>query len=273
MKKIFKGKNIYITGGSSGIGFACAKLCAQYGSNVLIIARDEKKLETACGEIIAQRIFPSQRIGWASLDVTDADEVNRRVQEIVTRHGVPDVLIASAGASYADYFENIIPEKFDEIMKVNVYGIRNTVFALLPYMNNKSSRISIVSSLAGLVGVFGYTAYGTSKFAAVGLAECLRVELKRYGIAVSVVCPPEVDTPLLRKELENAPAESRAMKKFAGFLTPEQAAKSILRGIARKKFLIIPGFWARMTYFFHRHSGGKISRFVSDMLVQRTAQK
>ncbi len=312
MKKFFKGKNVYITGGSSGLGFACAKLCAEYGSNVLIIARDEKKLETACGEIIAQRLFPSQRVSWASLDVADADEVKRRVQEIVTRHGVPDVLIASAGASYADYFENIIPEKFDEIMKVNVYGIRNTVFALLPYMKNKgtsknhykdvplwaryigknrfllililrmkavfrgahkSPRISIVSSLAGLVGVFGYTAYGTSKFAAVGLAECLRVELKRYCIAVSVVCPPEVDTPLLRKELEKAPTESRAMKKFAGFLKPEQAARSILRGIARKKFLIIPGFRARMTYFFHRHSGGTITRFVSDMLVKRTAQK
>lgn len=273
MKKYFKDKNIYITGGSSGIGIACAKLCAEYGSNVLIIARDEKKLDSACREITALRKSTSQRIGWESLDVTKVNDVGKLIPEIVKKHGKPDALIASAGASYADYFENITYEKFDEIMKVNVYGIRNVIVALLPFMKNQSCRLSIVSSLAGLVGVFGYTAYGTSKYAAVGLAECLRAELKRYGIAVSVVCPPEVDTPLLRKELENAPPEARAVKKFAGFLTPEQVAKSILSGIALKKFLIIPGFRARMTYFFHRHSGGKISRFVSDMLAKVSVQK
>lgn len=273
MKKYFDGKNVFITGGSSGIGLSCAKLCAQYGAHVLIIARDKTKLENASKEISALRRKEDQRIAWASLDVTNANEVMSAISKIVREHGAPDILIASAGASYADYFEKITYEKFDEIMKVNVYGIRNTVFALLPYLKNKSSRIAIVSSLAGLVGVFGYTAYGTSKYAAAGFAECLRGELKRYNINVSLVCPPEVDTPLLRKELESAPVEARAAKKFAGFLTPEYAAKSILRGIARKKFLIIPGVRARITYFFHRHSGGKISRFVSDVLVKRSAKK
>ena len=127
--------------------------------------------------------------------------------------------------------------------------------------------------MAGLVGVFGYTAYGTSKYAAVGFAECLRAELKPYHITISVVCPPEVDTPLLAHELAGAPPEARAVKKFAGFLQPEYVAKVIARGIARKKFLIIPGFMARMTYFFHRHTGGRLSRFVSDVLIARTSKK
>lgn len=269
MMKFYQGKVVYITGGSSGIGLECAKLCAKLGAHVLVIARDEEKLKRAREEIYAQRKNPSQRVGWESLDVTDVKEVSRRVSEMVRKHGAPDVLIASAGASFADYFENITYEKFDEIMKVNVYGIRNIVHALFPYMKNKNSRIAIVSSLAGLVGVFGYTAYGTSKYAAVGFAECLRGELKRFGIAVSVVCPPEVDTPLLQKELEGAPIEARAVKKFAGLLQPEYVARVIMKGIAKNKFMIIPGFRARTSAFFHRHSGGKISRFVSDVLARK----
>ncbi|MCX7679088.1 MAG: SDR family NAD(P)-dependent oxidoreductase [Spirochaetes bacterium] len=272
MKKFYHGKTVYITGGSSGIGLECAKLCASFGAHVVIIARDQNKLESACKEISRFRKNDAQRISWASLDVTGAAEVERNIPLIVGKHGSPEILIACAGESYSDYFENIGFEKFDAIMKVNVYGLRNIIFALLPYMKNKSSHISIVSSLAGLVGVFGYTAYGTSKFAAVGFAECLRPELKRYGITISVVCPPEVDTPLLRKELVSAPREGQAVKKFAGFLTPQFVAKVMLKKIAQKSFLIIPGFRAKMTYFFHRHSNGRISRIVSDLIIKIRAK-
>lgn len=273
MKNYFLNKNVYITGGSSGIGLACAKLCAQYGSNVIIIARDEKKLQNATNEISALQQNNSQHFAWASIDVTNEKVVLSEMTKLVRTYGAPNILIASAGASYADYFENITYQKFDEILKINVYGIRNTIFALLPFMKHKQGHIVIVSSLAGLIGVFGYGAYGTSKFAAVGLAECLRPELRQYNITVSVVCPPEVDTPLLQKENEISPKITKMLKKFTGLLTVEYAAKSILRGIAKKKFLIIPGIRSRLTYFFHRHSGGKISRFVSDVIVKTIVPK
>ena len=114
--------------------------------------------------------------------------------------GAPDILVSNAGIPCAGYFEDISFEFFDATMKTNVYGARNIVAALLPHMKNRDCQIVIVSSGAGLMGLFGYTGYGTSKFALVGFAESLRSELNRYNIAVSLVCPPEVDTPGLAME-------------------------------------------------------------------------
>lgn len=122
------------------------------------------------------------------------------------------------------------------------------------------------------MGLFGYTAYGTSKFALVGFSECLRSELKRYNIAVSVVCPPDVKTPMTEKEAKTIPPEGHAVKMLAGSLKPEYVAKVIVKGIAKRKFLIIPGHTANALYLFQRYFGGGLSRAISDFVI-RLARK
>jgi short-subunit dehydrogenase len=109
-----------------------------------------------------------------------------------------------------------------------------------------------VSSLAGLVGTYGYTAYAASKSAVIGLSMSLRNELKVDGIDVKVLCPPDTDTPQLAQEELTKPDETRKINGSAGVLTPQKVAAVLLRGLERRRFLILPGFMSRLTWALYR---------------------
>ncbi|MFZ2398930.1 MAG: SDR family NAD(P)-dependent oxidoreductase [Smithella sp.] len=182
----YKNKHVYITGGSSGIGLEIARKLFSYGANLTIIARNSAKLEDARREIEKIKVSSGQFIRCLSVDVSNSDELSRVISQTLKEFGVPDILINSAGIISCDYLGNIPYDKFDAVMKINLYGTRNMIAEVLPAMK-KEAHIVIISSMAGLVGMCGYTAYGTSKFALVGLAECLRGELKQKGIHLTLV--------------------------------------------------------------------------------------
>ncbi len=265
--KDFSRRIVYITGGSSGIGLATAELLAGRGADIIIFARNRKRMDEAVRKIKEKRKDASQRVDMMRMDVSDPRDVPRAIGRAVKTFGPPDVLIASAGIGSADVFENISAKTFDSIMKTNVYGVRETVAAALPYMKGRGGHMVLMSSEAGLIGMYGYTAYSTSKYALVGLAECLRAEFKRYRIGVSVVCPPEVKTPFLEWETKTIPPEARMVKSFAGLLDPETVARATVRGIRKGKFLIVPGAMARLMYFLHRHTNGRATRMSSDLVA------
>ncbi|HPC48279.1 MAG TPA: SDR family NAD(P)-dependent oxidoreductase, partial [Deltaproteobacteria bacterium] len=125
-----------------------------------------------------------------------------------------------------------------------------------------------VSSAAGLMGMYGYTAYGTSKFALVGFAECLRCELEPMGIHVTLVCPGEVDTPFVPREAEHLPLESRVIKSFCGRISPDRVARAIVKAVASERFLVTPGVLTTIMYTLHRLSGGFLTRHTSDLVVR-----
>ncbi|MEN6475373.1 MAG: SDR family NAD(P)-dependent oxidoreductase [Syntrophaceae bacterium] len=265
--KSFADKVVYVTGGSSGIGLATARLFAMRGAHVVICARDAAKLEQALGSILQARLSDRQRIHAVTVDVTDEADVLKKMAAAVGESGAPDILVHSAGRGHADHFENITAATFDAIIKTNVYGTRHVIAAALPYMKAKGGHMVILSSAGGLLGMFGYTAYGTSKFALVGFAECLRAELKRYGIKVCVVCPPEVDTPLVADEGRTIPPEAHAVKHLAGVLKPAYVAETILRGVEKGRFLIIPGFLAKSLYYLQCYLPGRLTRLAPDLVV------
>ncbi len=265
--KDFSNKLVYITGGSSGIGLETACLLSSFGANVAIFARTKEKLDNARNEIERHRRFPEQCFHTMQVDVADNDDVQEKMKEAILLFGIPDIVITSAGIGQADLFENISHQAFDALMKINVYGTRSVLAALIPSMKDRGGQIVIISSAAGLMGMFGYTSYSTSKYALVGLAECLRGELKRFNIAVTLVCPPEVDTPFLANEA-GIPPEARALKNFAGTLKPGPVARTIVKGIEKKKFLVVPGLLAKMLFFNHRLTNGYATRVSSDIIVR-----
>ncbi|MBI9089326.1 MAG: SDR family NAD(P)-dependent oxidoreductase [Desulfobacterium sp.] len=270
----FDTKMVYITGGSSGIGLETAKLLSSLGSDIVLLARNSEKLEIAKNLTEKAKKDTRQKIRTISVDVRDHHDVYDKMQRAVDEFGAPDILINSAGINkYADHFENISHEMFNEVMNVNVNGVRNVTHALLPSMKEKKGHVVILSSAAALFGMFGYTAYATSKAALMGFAESLRYELKPLGMPVTVFFPPEVDTPMNLDEVKTLPKEGRAMKSMGGFLMPDHVAKIIVKAIAKKKYFVIPGYSTRLLYFFHRMSNGFLSRIVSDFIVKRTAQK
>jgi len=268
----FSNKLAFITGGSSGIGLATANLLARQGCSLVLFARGQALLDEACRTIEAVINKTSQSVQAISMDVADHHDVRQKIKTAVEKFGIPDLLINCAGVSSAGCFENISYDQFDQCMKINVYGTRNTVSAMLPYMKQKGSgHIVNISSMAGLIGMFGYSSYCTTKYALVGFTECLRSELKRYNIRVTLVCPPEVKTPFVEKEAAALPREARAVKTFAGLLTPEKAARAIVRGVKSGTFLVVPGILAKSLYFWHRISNGFLTRMPSDWIVKLVA--
>jgi short-subunit dehydrogenase len=231
---------VYISGGSSGIGLATARLFVTQGADVLVFARDAKKLAEAEAALKALAGASGARVRALSLDVADEQACVEKLGEACRTFGAPTVVVNSAGIGGAAAFENETFAKFDQRMKVNVYGVRNVVAAVLPHMKAGGGHIVNVSSMAGLIGVYGFTSYAASKFAVVGFSEALRAELKRYRINVCVYCPPDVDTPMLHAENTDKPPETKAISEGGGVMSADAAAAALIRGMESGKFLVIP---------------------------------
>ncbi len=270
----FQGANVIITGGSSGIGKATAKLLAKSGANVFIIARDRKKLDRALGEIEAEGVSPDQRFGAFSADVRSYEEVEKAVAAIVEASGPPDILINSAGITHPGYFEKLPLSVFRDIMETNYFGTLHAVKAVLPHMMAKGGgHIVNVSSVAGFIGVFGYTAYGASKFAVRGFSEALRSELKPHNIGVSVLLPPDTETPQLWEENKIKPYETKVLSGNVKPMSPERVAQELLEGIRRGKFLIIPGLESKLIYRLQGLSSSLLHWYMDRLVAKARAQK
>ncbi|MFI5394130.1 MAG: SDR family oxidoreductase [Candidatus Binatia bacterium] len=269
----FDGKQVYVVGGSLGIGLAVAERVAALGADVTMFARRRAPLEQAAEAVRAACRRPTQSVAWRQLDVADHDQVAATMRALVAERGAPDVLINCAGRAYPRRFEDITYAQFAETMLVNLHGCWNTVQALLPHMRaRRSGYIVNTSSIAGLVGVFGYTDYCASKFALVGFSEALRGELKPQGITVSVLCPPDTETPGFATENLTKPEETRAISASAKVLSPAAVADALLRGMARGTFLIIPGVDGRLGVLTKRFAPA-VAYWVMDRTVAKVAQR
>ncbi|HLT36972.1 MAG TPA: SDR family NAD(P)-dependent oxidoreductase, partial [Enhygromyxa sp.] len=165
------------------------------------------------------------------------------------------------------------PELFDEIMRVNYFGTVHVTRALLPGMiETGGGQIAIVSSLAGMIGIYGYSAYSASKFALVGFAECLRQDLLAHGIGVSVAFPPDTDTPMLADENRIKPAQTQAIAGNVKVLSPEFVARSILVGLGKGRHWIIPGFGSKFSCFMARRFPA-LTRWTLDAQLRRFERK
>lgn len=250
--KDFSGKTAYLVGGSSGIGLSIARMLSNKGAHVIIFARQKDRLERALKQIAGYRISKSQRFSYMQIDVSSKDEVEVAMSKAVSQFGIPEVLINCAGIVRPLHFENITYEQLDETMKINLYGAWNTISVLLSHMKKRGGYVVNVSSIAGLIGVFGYTDYSASKFALIGFSEALRSELKEHGITVSVLCPPDTDTPMFHEENKTKPEETRAVTARAKLMQPDEVAQALIRGMKKGKFLIIPGFEGKMSFLAKR---------------------
>ncbi|MFA5078852.1 MAG: SDR family oxidoreductase [Dehalococcoidia bacterium] len=270
--KEFNGKVAFITGGSSGIGLACAELLAAKGADVAVFARGQEQLDEALARIKVNRIAQEQRFQAFVLDVSRRDQAENVLNQAVNDLGPPDILINSAGISFPQRFEDIPHAKFDDIIHTNLNGTWNTVSILLPHMKKRGGYIINVSSVAGFVGVYGLSAYSASKFAVIGFSEALRSELKRFNITVSVLCPPDVDTPMLEKSNRIKPEETRAISSSASLIKPIDVAREVIAGMGRGQFLILPGSGTKFTHYMKRLFPGLVES-IMDNQIRKVARR
>jgi 3-dehydrosphinganine reductase len=259
-----------ISGGSSGIGLAFARRLAAGGWNVTILARGKVRLGTARTAIEAVRTRAEQAVLAVVADVADPDQVTDAVNHAVKTLGPISLLVTSAGMVIPGLFDELPLSAFRETMNVNYLGTVNMVRATLPAMRGvKDSRIVLISSGAGLVGLYGYSAYAPSKFAVRAFAEVLRSELAPEGIGVSVVYPPDTDTPQLHEEIKTRPAALAHIAAGSKVKSPDDIAAAMLSGIRRGRFTIAPGWEMGMLARLHSLIGPLLHRFWFDPVVAK----
>ena len=207
------------------------------------------------------------------LDVADRAAVQVVAARALAALGGLDLLINDAGLARPGRFAELPDALFEELVAVNYLGMVWTVRAFLPaLLASGRGRVLNVSSLAGLMGVYGYTAYGASKFAVTGFTEALRQELKPLGVTVSLLCPSDTDTPQLAGEEPFKPAETRAMAGKVKPMPAEVVARAGLEGMLAGKPMIIPGFDGWSTATAARLLPG-VARWVMDRDVASVAKK
>jgi 3-dehydrosphinganine reductase len=239
------GRHVVVTGGSSGIGLATAEAFAARGADVTLVARDVERLEIAREAVSARR--PAEAIVRAFSGDVATLEGCQTVIAASTEGGTRpvDVLVSCAGAIIPGYFETMSPDAFETCMdswRGCVYMARAAAPAM---MKRASGHVVNVSSVAGFMGIFGYTAYSSAKFAIMGFSEALRSELRPYGVKVSVVCPPDTDTPGLAFEKSLRPPETEKVAGNMAAVAPSVIAEAIVRGVEQGKYLIVPGMLSK----------------------------
>lgn len=241
----FQGKSVVITGGSSGIGLALAKQIVAFGGEVHLVARRRSLLDEARASILAST--PGARVSVIDVDVAKWDDVQAKVADHFAAQPV-DMLINNAGIAKPGKFLELPLEEFRQQMDVNYFGSVHMCRALLPRMiERRGGHVVNVSSLAGVIGIFGYTAYTPTKFALSGFSQVLRAEMWPHGVRVSVVLPPDTDTPQLAFENQFKPAETKAIAGTVKTLSADHVAASILRGMANHDFEIYCDAASRMS--------------------------
>jgi 3-dehydrosphinganine reductase len=241
--KSFRNVHAIVTGGSSGIGRATSEALARRGARLSLVARGASRLAEAAAAIEAA----GGTVCTASVDVADPSAMTAAMATLVEANGPCDILITSAGLAQPGHVAELDDAVYREQMDVNYFGTLHAVRAVLPSMiERRTGSIVTVSSAAGLIGIFGYTAYTPTKFAVRGYSECLRAELRPYGIHVGCVFPPDVDTPQLAYENKFKPAETKAISGTIKPLSADRVAEAIVAGIEKERFWIIPDRTTRL---------------------------
>ena len=254
---------VVITGASDGIGAEMARqLAAKEGPGVALVlaARNAAQLDAVAAECAA---LGAQTLAVPT-DVGVQIQCRRLIVSGIERFGRIDVLVNNAGRSAHALFEEVEDLSwYEELMRVNLWGSVWCTQAALPALKATQGRIVAVSSLAGLVGVPGRTAYSATKFAMTGFFEALRAEMKGYGVSVTTAYPGVVATKIRYRGF-NAQGEamgSSALKE-EGAMSVEECARLIIAGMGARKREVV------MT------AKGKIGRFLKLLapgLVERMA--
>ncbi len=221
---------IWITGASSGIGAALAREMAAHGWQIAASGRNRERLDALCADA-------PEAIHAFELDVTDAKANERVVAEIQQQLGPIDIAVFNAGVGSQFNATHFDAADVQDRMTVNYGGAVNGIGAVLPAMlEHGKGQIAMTASVAGFRGLPGGAPYSASKAAMIALAEGLKLDLEGNGIAVSVITPGFVRTPMTDKNQFPMPL----------MIDVEDAARRIRRGLTAKRFEIT--FPRRLSY-------------------------
>ena len=267
-------KHALITSGSSGIGRAIALGLWQQGYHLTLMARRQEALSETQIFLQSQPHDPAQRILTCSVDVSQFTAVQRACAQSLEEFGWIDLLINSAGTSVPGHFLEQPVTVSEETMAVNFWGSLYMSRAILPAMVSRGQgHVVLISSGVGLIGLYGYASYSPSKFAVRGLAESLRAEMKPHGVSISIVYPPDTDTPQLERENAIKPLVTKKLSESAQVLSPQQVAAAVLQNLDPPRFMITPGLEMSLLGRLHSVARPWLERYFDYMTAQILAKR
>ncbi len=257
---------VFVTGAGSGIGLHLARLALGRGDRV---AGFDLRIPDDAGSELRDRARSADRV-WLrdAVDVRDTSAVASAFDDAVAQIGSPTLVINSAGISTNDLFAASSAEDFERTVAVNLFGSRNVAAAALPHLR-RGSRLALIASLAGITGGYTYAAYAASKAGVIGLARVLRLEWAPDGIGVSVICPPEILTPMVEQYATTMHPATRALKDVAGTLPIDEACREMVAQLDRGRFMVIPGRRARRAARMTRLLPEAVTTRMADRIVRR----
>ena len=255
-----KNNVVVVTGASSGIGEACAKVFASHGARVVLAGRNKEKLRMVKASL--------EKSGFTALavncDVSKEEDCKRLMESALTAFGRIDILINNAGLSMRALFEEVDLLVIRQLMDTNFWGtVYCTKYALPSILKNKGSIVGI-SSIAGKKGLPGRTGYSASKFAMEGFLETLRIENLKKGLHVLVACPGFTATGIRSTALSaSGTVQGESPRDETKMMQPNEVGEAIFNAVRkRKRDLILttngnltlwldkffPGFMDKMVY-------------------------
>lgn len=225
-----KGKAALVTGGTEGIGYACAKLFLEEGAGVAVVGRSQDK-----GRRAVESLSGLGDVVFVQGDVSRLEDARRIVDETVARFGRLDILFNNAGVYIEKTVEDMTEEEYDRLMDINVKGPFMVAKFAVPQMKRQGGGVIVNnSSDAGLIGNRSCPAYCASKGAVTLMTKAMALDYAPHGIRVNCINPGIIDTPMLAREVRAAEdpeaymARSQAESPMGRIGRPEEVAKAVL---------------------------------------------
>lgn len=245
-----KGKGVFITGASAGIGEALAREFAQRGSNLVLVARRKDRLEALAAELKSKGV----RVLTFIADVTQDGDLEKVAAAARKEFGKIDIVIANAGFGVAGDVQDLKLEDYRRQFETNIFGVLRTIQATLEDLKKSRGSYVLLGSVAGYIALPGGSPYAMSKHAVHALANSFRGELKKDGVTVTLIAPGFVVSEI--RQIDNQglhhPNASDPVPPFLRVPT-EVAARKIVRAIVQRRPEAVITAHGKVAVFIQRH--------------------
>lgn len=244
MTDSFHDQGFIVTGAASGMGLATARRLRQRGARLALWDRSAEAVRQAAAELDGLA---------CPVDVSDPAQVQEAASASLTHLGRLDGVIHAAGILHAGEFSQVDLAEHLRVMQVNLLGTVTVAYALLPHLRQTAGSLVMIASVSAFAGSPEYATYGASKAGVLSFAEALRVEERQGRVHIGVVFPLFVATPMLAG-YNGQTRLIRSRSIFFDTQPPEAIAPFILNGIARRQFMIFPGWRTRLLFWMSRYA-------------------
>lgn len=260
-----KNKVVIITGGSSGIGRACAFAFGKAGAKIVITGRDANKLEEVSDGLANMGVETLALIA----DVSNERNSEILVEQTIHRFGRIDILINNAGISMRALFEDLEMKVFKKVMDINFYGTVYATKYCLPHILETKGSIVGISSINGYRGTPARTAYTASKYAMQGFLESLRTEVMNRGVHVLVACPGFTSSNIRNAALvADGSVQGESPREEDKMMSAEEVADEILKATKKRKRDIVLTTQGKLAVFLNKWAPGFMDKVVYNHMAK-----